>query len=168
MFLVYVPQSTVGFLFTPFLDFFLPSTAEMTRIFMFDRAVALDRATYSWPWENTGSGKYTPTLGIVWPYALLTVIAKLSRTGNCFLLNWKREHLFIRGTQRYTRKENPFSNVLTQYNLCVNAISLEATNDQPGDIAKSICRVYIPEQYNRTSNLELQNMRWQPIRCQCV
>jgi hypothetical protein len=48
---------------------------------------------------------------------------------------------------------------LTQYNLCVNAISLEDTNDQPSAIAKSICWVYIPEQYNMTSNLELQNMR---------
>ena len=48
---------------------------------MFDLAVALDNAT--------GSGKYTPTLEKVCPYALLTVIAKLSRIGNCFRLNWK-------------------------------------------------------------------------------
>jgi hypothetical protein len=80
----------------------------------------------------------------------------------------ERGHLFIRGTQRYTRQENPFSSVLTQYNFCVNAISLETTNDQPGAIAKSIRRVYIPKQYNRASNLELQNMWWQPIRRQCV
>ena len=32
-----------------FLFSFFSSTAGMVRIFTFDRAVALDRATYSWP-----------------------------------------------------------------------------------------------------------------------
>jgi hypothetical protein len=49
----------------------------------------LDRATYNCPWENTGSGRYTPTFGNVCPCALLIVIVKLRRTGNCFLLNLK-------------------------------------------------------------------------------
>ena len=80
----------------------------------------------------------------------------------------EREHLIIRGTKRYTWQENPFFSMLTQYNFCVNAISLETTNHQPGAIAKSIRRVYIPKQYNRAPNLELQNMRGQPIRCQRV
>ena len=70
-------------LFTPF------SAAGTARILMFNLAVALDSATYNWPCENTSSGKYTPTLGIVCPCDLLTVIAKLSRIGNCFCLNWK-------------------------------------------------------------------------------
>jgi hypothetical protein len=59
------------------------------RILMFDLVVALDSATCNWSCENTGSGKYTPTLGIVCPYVFLTVIAKLSQIGNCFHLNWK-------------------------------------------------------------------------------
>jgi hypothetical protein len=32
---------------------------------MFILAVALDIATYNYPWENTGVGKYTPRFGIV-------------------------------------------------------------------------------------------------------
>ena len=54
-----------------------------------DLVVALDSATYNWSCENTSSGKYTLTLGIVYPCDLLTVIAKLSRIGNRFRLNWK-------------------------------------------------------------------------------
>src|SRR5438105_21597 len=49
----------------------------------------LDRATYSWPWENTGFRRYIPTCGIVCPYTLLIVIVKLSCTGNFSLLNLK-------------------------------------------------------------------------------
>ena len=70
-------------LFTPF------SAAGTAKILMFNLVVALDSATYNWPCENIGSGKYTPTLGIVCPCDLFTVIAKLSRIGNCFRLNWK-------------------------------------------------------------------------------
>ena len=66
------------FLFTSFL------AAGTTKILMFDLAVAFDSAIYNWPCENTGSGKYTPTLGIVCLCALLTVIAKLSQIGDCF------------------------------------------------------------------------------------
>jgi hypothetical protein len=70
---------------------------------MFDLVVALDRGTYNWPCENTGSGKYTPILGIVCPCALLMVVAKLSQIGNYFRLNWKGiislsdEHKDMRG-----------------------------------------------------------------------
>jgi hypothetical protein len=80
-FFVYVPFTFVFF----FLSFL--SLGRIARILIFDLAVALDNATYNWPWENTGSGKYTPTLGIVCPCALLIVMAKLSLIGNCFLLN---------------------------------------------------------------------------------
>ena len=73
----------------PFPLFTSFSAAGTARILMFDLAVALDSATYNWPCENTGSDKYTLTLGIVCPYDLLTVIAKLNRIGNCFRLNWK-------------------------------------------------------------------------------
>jgi hypothetical protein len=51
-------------------------------------AVALESATHSWLWENTGSGRYIPMFGIVCPCALFIVMAKLSLTGNYFLLNW--------------------------------------------------------------------------------
>ena len=90
-FFVYVPLIIV-FLFLSFLS--LGGTA---RILMFDPAVALDSATYNWPWENTSSGKYTPSFGIVCPYALLTVMAKLSLMGNCFLLNWNGNILSSEG-----------------------------------------------------------------------
>ena len=91
---------TIFFVNISFVTFFFPfpfpfplftsfSTAGTARILMFDLAIALDSATYNWPCENTGSGKYTLTLGIVCPCDLLTVIAKLSRIGNCFRLNWK-------------------------------------------------------------------------------
>ena len=91
---------TIFFVNISFVGFFLPfpfpfplfmsfSAAGMARILMFDLAVALDSATYNWPYENTGFGKYTPMLGIVYPCTLLTVIAKLSRIENYFRLNWK-------------------------------------------------------------------------------
>jgi hypothetical protein len=81
-----VSSSPSPFLSPMFMSFSAVGTAN---ILMFDLAVALDRATYNWSCENTGSGKYTPTLGMVYPCALLTVIAKLCRIGNCFHLNWK-------------------------------------------------------------------------------
>ena len=74
------------FLFPLFTSFLAAGTVK---ILMFDLAVALDSTTYNWPCENTGSGKYTPTLGIVCPCDLLTVITKLSQIGICFRLNWK-------------------------------------------------------------------------------
>ena len=46
----------------------------------------LDSATYSWPCENTGSFKKTPTFAKVAPCALLMVIANADRIGNCTLL----------------------------------------------------------------------------------
>jgi hypothetical protein len=39
-------------------------------------------ATYSWPWDKTGDGKYTPMLFSVWPWILMTVIANAIRTWN--------------------------------------------------------------------------------------
>ena len=47
----------------------------------------LESATYNWPCENTESGRYIPTFGMVWPCALLIVMAKLNLIGNCFRLN---------------------------------------------------------------------------------
>jgi hypothetical protein len=50
-----------------------------------------------------GAGRYTPTIRIVWPCDLLTVMAKLNLIGNCYLLNWNRNissldgHSGIRG-----------------------------------------------------------------------
>ena len=90
----FVNISFVAFFFPfpfpfPFSLFTSFSAAGMARILMFDLAVALDSATYNWPCENTGSVKYTPMLGIVYPYDLFMVIAKQSRIENCFRLNWK-------------------------------------------------------------------------------
>jgi hypothetical protein len=49
----------------------------------------LDKATYNCSCENTGSVRYTPIVGSVWPYALLIVIVMLRHMGNYFLLNLK-------------------------------------------------------------------------------
>lgn len=59
--------------------------------------VPRESATYNCPCENTGWGKYTPTNGMACPCALLIIIAKNNRTGNCFLLNWKGCHSFSAG-----------------------------------------------------------------------
>ena len=88
----FVNISFVGLFFPfsfPFPLFTSFSATGTAKILIFDLAVALDSATYNWPCENIGSGKYTATLGIVCPCDLLTVIAKLSRIGNCSHLNWK-------------------------------------------------------------------------------
>lgn len=50
--------------------------------------VILDSATYNWPWEKTGEGKYTPTVYNVWPWLLLMVMAYESHMGN-----WRRFNL---------------------------------------------------------------------------
>ena len=47
----------------------------------------LDKATYNYPWVNTGIVKSTPSLLKVYPYALLIVIAKHNLTGNYNLEN---------------------------------------------------------------------------------
>ena len=96
-------------LFTPF------SAAGTAKILMFNLAVALDSATYNWPCENTGFGKYTPTLGIVYPYDLLTVIAKLSRIGNCFRLNWKGNISSSGGHKGMRDRKTRFPACLTQF-----------------------------------------------------
>ena len=46
----------------------------------------LDRATYSWPSEKTWPLRYSPTLFNVKPWALLMVIAKVTRIGSWFRL----------------------------------------------------------------------------------
>ena len=48
-----------------------------------------DNATYNWPCENTGFGRYTPTCSIVCPCDLLIVIANATWTGNYRLDNVK-------------------------------------------------------------------------------
>ena len=49
--------------------------------------------TYSIPWQKHGVLKSMPTSCSVCPCALLTVIAKQGRIGNCSLLNWKGSSL---------------------------------------------------------------------------
>ena len=128
------------------------------KILMFDLVVALDSATYNWPCENTGSCKYIPTLGIVCPCALLTVIAKLSRIGNCFRLNWKGNISSSEGHKGIQGRKNPLSRVLSQHNFRVYGILLKPSYDKPGTITKSVRRVNVPKQYDRTTNLQLQHM----------
>jgi hypothetical protein len=76
------------------------------------RDTPLDKATYSCPCENTGSSRYTPTIGRVWPYALLIDIAKLRCTGNCFLLN-------LKGSDRSSDGEKRILGMKTMSPACV-------------------------------------------------
>jgi hypothetical protein len=62
---------------------------SLTRTFVEFWETPLDKATYNWPWLKTCRGKSIPTLGMVYPYDLFMVIAKLSLTVNCFLLSTK-------------------------------------------------------------------------------
>jgi hypothetical protein len=48
-----------------------------------------EQATYSCPCEKHGFSKFSPHTCSDFPCALLMVIAKASRTGNCKRLNWK-------------------------------------------------------------------------------
>jgi hypothetical protein len=134
------------------------SAAGTARILIFDVAVALDSATYNWSCENTGSDKYTPTFGIVYPCALLTVIPKLSWIGNCFRLNWKRNVSSSDGHNGMRGRKNPLSNVLSQHNFYVYGLFLKPPYDKSGTITKSVRRVNVPKQYDRTTNLQLQHM----------
>ena len=58
------------------------------RILMEDGVRIRDIATYKSPWVDTGVGRYRPTWSNVWPCALLIVIAKARRIGNCVRLNF--------------------------------------------------------------------------------
>lgn len=60
------------------------STPSFTNTLVVSQDTPLESETYSWPCENTCSGRYTPTWGMVWPCDLLTVREKLKSTGNCF------------------------------------------------------------------------------------
>ena len=137
----------------PFPMFTSFSAAGTARILMFDLAVALDSATYNWPCKNSGFGKYTPMLGIVCPCALLMVIAKPSRIGNCFRLNWKGNISSSHGHKGMRGRKNPLSSVLSQHNFCVYGILLEPSYDKPSTITKFVRRVIVPKQYDRTTNL---------------
>ena len=55
--------------------------------------LTLDKATYNWPCENTGSSKYKPTFFKVWPWYLFIVMQKANLTGNWVLLSsngWRK------------------------------------------------------------------------------
>ena len=47
--------------------------------------LALEKATYNWPWEKTGSARKMRSLSKVWPWDLLTVIEYESLMGNWIL-----------------------------------------------------------------------------------
>lgn len=83
-FLVYVPVVVSG-------------CSIITNTFIVAIEIHLDSATYSCPWEKTCCGRYNPTLGIVWPWALFILIAKHRRTENCFRINLKGYSSFSGG-----------------------------------------------------------------------
>jgi len=58
-------SSSVNKIFNPFLD------------------VTLETATYSWPCEKTGWGRYIPTFCSDCPWLLFIVIANDTEIGNC-------------------------------------------------------------------------------------
>jgi hypothetical protein len=92
MLLVHVPQSTMGFFLTPFLDLFFPLTVGMAMIFMFDWGVALDRATYREHWfgQVHTNIRNSLTLCFVNRHCKAKPYKKL-------LFELERGHLFIRG-----------------------------------------------------------------------
>ena len=49
----------------------------------------LENATYNWPWEKTGWGKYIPILLNDCPWLLLMDMQNANLTGNCRLLRIK-------------------------------------------------------------------------------
>ena len=73
-------------LYTIFLVWLVSPIPISTLIFWYE--VILDRATYNWPCENTGWGKYIPTLSKDCPCDLLIVIENATLTGN-----WRRFRL---------------------------------------------------------------------------
>ena len=58
---------TIFLVYTPGLSSIPPSLTK-TEILYLDWT--LDKATYNWPWVNTGLGKYNPIFEMVWPCAL--------------------------------------------------------------------------------------------------
>ena len=60
----------------------LSEPVSSTRHLTFSAATPLENATYNWPWEKTGVGRYIPRrMGMLWPWHLLMVIAQARRTG---------------------------------------------------------------------------------------
>jgi hypothetical protein len=107
-----VPRMSV---YTRFLVLFtLGSTSllDLHRTPVEPQDTPLDKAIYNCPCENIGSGRYTPTVGSVWPCALLIVIAKLRRTGNYFLFN-------LKGSDRSLDGENGIIGTNTLSPACV-------------------------------------------------
>jgi hypothetical protein len=92
----------------------LPSTSLLglhkTQVDPWD--TPLDKATNNCPCENTGSSRYTPTVGRAWPCALLIVIMKLRHTGNYFLLN-------LKGNDRSSDGDNGILGMKTLSPACV-------------------------------------------------
>ena len=77
---------------------------------------ALDSAAYNFSWEKTGWGNYTPKLFILWPFALVIVIAKYNLIGNCLLysLNGKSE---CDGDNSILNAQSPMCDPLVMWNL---------------------------------------------------
>jgi hypothetical protein len=98
----------------------MTSLLGLHRTQVYPRDTPLDKATYNCPCENTGSGRYTPTVGSIWPCALLIVIAKLKHTGNCFFLN-------LKGSDRSSDGDNGILGMKTLSPTCV-PLTIYASN----------------------------------------
>lgn len=83
-------------------------------------------------------------------------------------LELKRKHLIIRQTEGDPWQENPLSSMVPQNNFCIDHIPLKSSYYEPRAIAKAVCRVNVSEENNRAVVFQLQQMWWQPVRCQTV
>jgi hypothetical protein len=98
-----VPRMSVYTRFRVLLPLESTSLLGLHRTQVDPRDTTLDKAAYNCPSENTGTSRYTPTVGSVWPCAFLIVIVKLRRTRNCFLLTLKGSDMSSDGDNRILR-----------------------------------------------------------------
>ena len=121
------------------------------RILMEDGVRTRDIATYKSPWVNTGVGRYSPTRSKVRPCALLIVIAKARRMGNCVRLNCMAECSSVairlmRGISTMAPMLTPVaisaSRIKTQPNL-VKGLALPLVNCQSETLWKKIGELWL-------------------------
>jgi hypothetical protein len=110
-----VPRTSVYTRFLVLLPLGSTSLLGLHRTQVDPRDTPLDIATYNCPCENIGSGRYTPTVGSVWPCALLIVFMKLKCMRNYFLLN-------LKGSDRSSDGDNRILGMKTLSPACVPLI----------------------------------------------
>ncbi len=92
-----------------------------TECLMFTLLVTREIATYSWPWEKTRDGKYTPTLFSVRLWLLLIVIANATQTGI-----WT--HVYPHCSQQ--EYEHTFGHIVPYDDLCFNDTLTQSLDNQ--------------------------------------